>query len=109
MPHSDVKKPKIRASREEEEVEKEEEEEEEEGVEVWVMEGGSARGGSAYTARLISSFIDFKEHHQVAQSRDNRAQSCCFFFWRRNLQAEMWSVSYVAYGRSSASWEQEAK
>lgn len=53
------------------------------------MEGGSARGGSAYTARLISSFIDFKEHHQVAQSRDNRAQSCCFFFWRRNLQAEM--------------------
>lgn len=32
MPHSDVKKPKIRASREEEEVEKEEEEEE--GVEV---------------------------------------------------------------------------
>lgn len=34
MPHSDVKKPKIRASREEEEVEKEEEEEEEEGVEV---------------------------------------------------------------------------
>lgn len=32
MPHSDVKNPKIRASREEEEVEKEEEEEE--GVEV---------------------------------------------------------------------------
>lgn len=48
----------------------------EEGYEQsWEFETGSAWCGSALHTQLISSFIDFKEHHQVAQSRDNRTQS----------------------------------
>lgn len=35
-------------------------------------EGGS---DGAASALLIASFIDFKEHHQVAQSRDNITHS----------------------------------
>lgn len=69
------------------------EEEEEEGV-------CSDGGGGVSVAPLISPFIDFKEHHQVAQSGDNSAHS----------SAVLGGISHVecGLGRSSASWEQEA-
>lgn len=38
-------------------------------------EGGPVCDGSAYTALLICPLIGSKEHHQVAQSRDNRTQT----------------------------------
>lgn len=49
----------------------------------------------------ISSFIDFKEHHQVAQSRDNRTQSL--------LGEEMWCVEREAKSKHSSSFTGKAQ
>lgn len=38
---------------------------------VWGPQSEGGRVGRRWLCPVIASFIDFKEHHQVAQSRDN--------------------------------------